>query len=86
VPEEVEADQCVVAEEVAEEHPEEEAASALVEEEVPAAEASREVEVVGSLPEAEEVLEEDLLADVDNGLLVHLVPSITAFLGFYVVL
>ena len=76
----------MVAEEVAEEPPEEEAASALVEEEVPAAEASREVEVVGSLPEAEVVLEEDLLADVDNGLLVHLVPSITAFLGFYVVL
>jgi hypothetical protein len=64
--EEVEAGQCVAAEEVGEVLQEAEAASALVEEVVPEVGASPEVEVAASLLEAEEVLEEDLPVGVDN--------------------
>jgi hypothetical protein len=64
---EVEAARCVVAEGVAEALQEEEAASAQVEEVVPEAEDSHEVEAAALLLEAEEVPEEALAVGADNG-------------------
>lgn len=75
--EEAEAGPCVAAEEVAEEHPEEEVASVPVAEVVHEVAASR--GAVASLPEVEEVLEEGLPVGVDSRTPVHLCHVLRRF-------